>query len=86
MKREDITLIAVIIIVSGTISIFLSKAIVQSKYKHEKVQTVTAISGDLPDVKNDAKFSKIFNKNALDPTQTIQIGNQINIDPFRSAR
>lgn len=78
MKQKDLTLIAVIIIVSALISIILSSVLISSpKNRQQKVEVVEPISAEF--TRPDEKF---FNKTSLNPTQLIQIGNASNTKPF----
>lgn len=81
MKQKDIALIVVIVIVSGTISFFLSKWLFSVPANRQtKVEVVTPISADFnqPD-------QRYFNSNSVDPTQNITIGGSQNTAPFNDA-
>jgi len=78
MKQKDIFTIGFIIIFSGVISFVLSNALFGSpKNREQKVEVVDKITSDFnrPD-------TKYFNKDSINPTQTIQIGNNSNTQPF----
>lgn len=78
MKQKDIALIVVIVIVSGTISFFISKWLFSVPANRQtKVEVVTPISADFnqPD-------KRYFNSNSVDPTQNITIGGSQNTAPF----
>jgi hypothetical protein len=78
MKQKDIALVAVIVIISGVISLVLSNMIIGSpKSKPQEVEVVEAISADFatPD-------KKYFNQNSKNFTQTITIGDNPNPQPF----
>lgn len=79
MKQKDITLVVVIGIVSGTISLIISNAVFKvPKDRERKVEVVEAIKPDftLPD-------KRYFNETSVNPTQLIEIkGN--NSNPFRN--
>jgi hypothetical protein len=80
MKQKDIALIAVIVIVSGMVSFFLSKFLFTiPKERQTKVEVVQAISPDFPPPDN-----RYFNANAIDPTKNIRIGDSQNTQPFNS--
>ncbi|HVX58888.1 MAG TPA: hypothetical protein VG964_04140 [Candidatus Saccharimonadales bacterium] len=49
-----------------------------------KVDKVPAIPANFPDVKNDTTYSNFLNNKAIDPTQSIQLGNS-NTTPFNSS-
>ena len=81
MKQKDIALIVVIAAVSGVISFFVSgKIFVTSSNREQKVEKVDAISADFkqPD-------SKYFNKDSINPAQTIQLGESNNQTPFKGS-
>ena len=83
MKRDDIIKIVLVAGISAIASLIIAGAIFNSPAKHnQKVPQVTAISTTFPDVANDPNYTGIFNSNALDPTQPVQIGNSQNSAPF----
>ncbi len=78
MKQKDITLIIVVVFVSGVLSMLISNVFISSpKDRKTQVEVVDSISSDFkePD-------KKIFNSEAIDPTQNIQIGENPNLQPF----
>ncbi|MDQ5972475.1 MAG: hypothetical protein QG553_634 [Patescibacteria group bacterium] len=78
MKQKDIILVVAVVIVSGTISFFLSKYLFTiPKDRQTKVEVVQAISSDFP--QPDGRY---FNANAIDPTKNITIGDTQNTQPF----
>lgn len=78
MKQKDITLIAIIVIISAVISIFVSKSVfVKPQNRQQEVEVVQAIDSEFPQA--DTKY---FNDQAFDPTKTITIGDNSNPDPF----
>jgi hypothetical protein len=77
MKQKDIALIAVIVIISGVISIFVSKALFAPPSSKQKVEVVESISPSFP-----TPETTYFNAQSVDPTQLIQIGNNNNSAPF----
>ncbi|HUS25761.1 MAG TPA: hypothetical protein VMY99_00240 [Nevskiaceae bacterium] len=81
MKQKDIALIIVIVFASGIVSLVVSRLVfAPPKNRQQQVEVVDAISADFPDP--DAKY---FNKNAIDPTQLIKIGDSTNPNPFNGA-
>ena len=71
MKQKDLALIAFIVGFSAIVSFFISNALIASpKNRQQKVEVVDKIDSEFP-----TADSKYFNKDALDPTQTIEIGN-----------
>jgi len=81
MKQKDFALIIVIAFVSAVISFFLSgKLFVTPSNRQQKVEVVDVISPTFnqPD-------SKYFNTNSIDPTPTIQVGENNNQNPFNGA-
>lgn len=78
MKQKDIALIAFIVGFSAIVSIFISNALISSpKNRQEKVEVVEKIDPVFP-----TPDSKYFNKNALDPTELIEIDNNSNKTPI----
>lgn len=82
MKRQDILTFIIIAVITGTISMFISKTIFSSEQKAVNVPQVEPIDPNLAQVKTDPAYQAFFNANALDPTQLIQIGNTKNTAPF----
>lgn len=77
MKQKDITTIAFIVGVSALVSIFVSRMVISSpKNSTQKVEVVEKISADF--TRPDAG---IFNKDAVNPTQNIQIGSDNTTKP-----
>jgi len=81
MKQKDLVLIIVIVFVSGVLSFFVSQFFFASpKNRQQKVEVVDAITSDFP-----TPDSKYFNKDAVNPTQLIQIGDSNNPNPFNGS-
>ena len=78
MKRNDIALIVLIVSISLVVTYFVGRAIIgDAKTDAVKSEVVEPISADLVE-----PSSKIFNKDAINPTVNIQIGNSANQQPF----
>lgn len=79
MKQKDITLIVVIIILSAAVSLVLSNFLIGSpKKRQDKVEVVDRIDTDF-----QQPSEKYFNKNSIDPTKIIKIGDNPNLTPFK---
>jgi hypothetical protein len=81
MKKRDISLILVVVIISGFASFFISRwAFASTSKRQEKVEVVDAITTDfnLPE-------ARYFNNQSINPTQLIQIGENANQTPFKDA-
>ncbi len=78
MKQKDIAIIIIAAFFAGLISFFGSQALFASKPN----RTMTAEKVD----KITSEFTKpdtaVFNKNAINPTKLIQIGDSSNTKPF----
>lgn len=73
-------------VVALIIGIVFSSALVHApKTGSVEVESVPPIPASFPDVKNDTTYSNFLNKNALDPTQALQLGNS-NSSPFSGAQ
>jgi hypothetical protein len=83
MKQKDLAVIAVFAIIAAIISFVVANMIFKPPKGSTQVPVVSTISPTFPDTRNDSAYSSIFNNNALDPTQPVQIGNQNNDVPFR---
>ncbi len=78
MKKNDIALIVLIVSVSLVVTYFVVKAIVGDPKKQEvTAEVVEPITPNLTQPSN-----KIFNRDAINPTVVIQIGNPSNQQPF----
>lgn len=80
MKQKDIALFLVIGIVSTVFSILISNALIApSKNRQQQAEVVDPISADFNVPAADNKY---FNKDAINPTKLIQIGDNTNKTPF----
>lgn len=78
MKKNDIALIILIVSISLAISYFIIKAIVGNpKNQQTSAEVVEPISPSLVQ-----PSSQVFNRDAINPTVVIQIGNPSNQQPF----
>lgn len=78
MKKNDIALIVLIVSISLVISYFVVKSIIGNpKGQQVSAETVEPITPNLTQPSN-----KIFNRDAINPTVVIQIGNPSNQQPF----
>lgn len=78
MKKNDIALIILIASISMVVTYFIAKAIIGTpKSKQVSAEVVEPIKPDLVQPSN-----KIFNRDAINPTVVIQIGNPSNQQPF----
>lgn len=78
MKKNDIAIIVLVVSVSMIASYFIMKAIIgEPQSQSTKAEVVEPISASL-----DPPQAKVFNKDAINPTVSIQIGNQSNQQPF----
>lgn len=78
MKQKDIAVLALVIVVSGIISLFISKYIFDKPAnRQQQVESVDVIT---------AKFTQpstaYFNSNSIDPTQTINVNSNSNNNIF----
>lgn len=86
MNRKTIMALGVIVVLAFIFSSILSNALFNpSKKRSASVPVVQPISSSFPDVKSDPTYNTIFNSQALDPTQLIQIGTTQSNAPFNSS-
>ena len=78
MKQKDIAIIVAVVIFGAFIAVIASKFLIRDKDRKQKVEVVQAISADFT-----APDARYFNNKALDPTQLIEIGDNVNTDPFK---
>lgn len=83
MKQKDIALFLVVAIISGVVSVVTSNFLISpSKNKQQEAEVVEPISAEFKVPTSDNKY---FNKNAINPTKLIQIGDNPNTTaPFSS--
>jgi len=85
MKRKDVQVLLLAAFIATIFSILLSNVIFGSPKKHPiKVPVVSKISQNFPSPQNDDAYKAFFNKDALNPTQLIQIGGNSNTTPFNN--
>lgn len=78
MKKNDIALLILIVSITLVISFFIGNAIIGSPANNPtKVEVVEPISADFT-----APSPEIFNDTAVNPTETITIGNGNKEQPF----
>jgi len=78
MKKNDIAMIVLIASLTVMISYFLGRSIVgDPQSRAVKVKTADAISTEV-----EKPEKTVFNKNAINPTVEINIGNSSNQQPF----
>jgi hypothetical protein len=78
MKQKDIILIIVVVFISGVASFFISNALFGSPAKNKtEVEVVEPIASEF--IQPDTRY---FNKDAIDPTQLIQLGGPGNPQPL----
>lgn len=87
MKKKDLALIAGVVILSAFFSMILSNVAFKS-YKKQiiKVPVVQPISTNFPSPKTDSQYQSFFNKDAINPTQLINIGDQTTPAPFNQSQ
>lgn len=78
MKQKDIALIIVIAFVSAVAALIVSRLLFATpQNRQQTVEKVDVITAEF--VQPSRKY---FNPDAVNPTQPIQIGNNINPNPF----
>lgn len=84
MKQKDIALYAVVGIISAVISVLVSNILITpAGNKQQQAEVVEPITADFTAPASDNKY---FNKDAINPTKLIQIGdNPSNQTPFNES-
>lgn len=82
MNRKGLPMIISVAVGAAIISFIIANFAFQPPPRNTKVPQVEAIKDSFPDVKNDSSYSSFLNAQALDPTQTVQIGGSQNTNPF----
>ena len=80
MKQKDIALIVVVGILAAVVSLLLTQQLFVSKKNRElSAEKVEKISAEF---KTPEAGDNVFNDQAINPTQLIQIGDSANTNPF----
>lgn len=83
MKQKDIMTIAVVGVFAAVFSLIVASMLLSSPKKRNLTAPVAQpISSNFARPSEDQKYQKFFNKNAINPTQLIQIGDNSNANPF----
>lgn len=82
MKQKDIVMLVLVGGITALFSLGVSMLLFSPPKHNAQVPSVTNISNSMPDIKNDPNYNTIFNDNALDPAQPVQIGGNSNSTPF----
>ena len=78
MKQKDIAMVIIVAAISVVVATVVSNAIFASSGgKNQQAETIDAISWEF--VPADAKY---FNKDSINPTEIIRIGDSTNQTPF----
>ena len=78
MKKNELALICVVVIIAGLTSYFILGAIMpKPSGQKATVKTVDPISATI-----DTPSTKIFNSSSIDPTVSTNIGDSSNQQPF----
>jgi hypothetical protein len=84
MKQKDIVTIVFIVGVSVLVSVLLSKLLISTpKNRQQKVEVTSSITAAFDTPKSD---DPVFNKDAINPTQNIQIGANNNATPINGPK
>lgn len=78
MKKNDILLIVVIAIVAGVFSLVISNMLFSTGGKKQ----LTAQKVEKIDSSFQTPDTRYFNSDGINPTQLIQIGDNVNTQPF----
>ncbi len=78
MKQKDIAIIVVAVVISGVLSFVISsKLFAIPQDQQAEVEVIEPITSDFP--QPDARY---FNAKSVNPTQSIEIGEDQNPQPF----
>jgi hypothetical protein len=86
MKSKDIFSLIIIAFVATILSFLVSGKVFGASKHTLKSPEVQAIDNSFPDLKNDPSYKSVFNSNALNPTQLIQIGTDTNPSSFNTGQ
>ena len=77
MKKKDLAIIVMVVVVAGIFSMVISKFAITAKKSGLTAETVEALNATFKPPDNS-----IFNTNAINPTKLINIGDSTNPTPF----
>lgn len=77
MKKNDIATIIVVVFISAISAFFITGKLIVASSAQQSAPVVDNISSEF--IQPDPKY---FNKDSIDPTQLIHIGNSTNPNPF----
>ena len=87
MKRKDILTLVLVGVVAAVISLVVANIVFKTPAgRSASVPVAPAITSSFPDVKNSPAYQNIFNSQALDPAQPIQISGNQNSSPFNGSQ
>jgi phosphoglycerate-specific signal transduction histidine kinase len=82
MKRQELAIIVMAMVLGGLVSFFVSRLIfTPPKNRQQTINIVEKLSSDFPQAN-----ATYFNENSLNPTKNITIGDQSNPQPFSGAK
>jgi hypothetical protein len=81
VKQKDMALIIIIVVISGIISLVISRLLFTAPAATRQVDVVQSIDPSFP-----TPNTTYFNAQSIDPTQLIQISNANNSNPFNGAQ
>lgn len=87
MKRQDLISLVFVGLAAAIFALIISSLFFRTpSNRSTSVPTVDVIPTSMPDLKNDPSYSFFLNKNAIDLTQPVQIGNSQNSAPFNGSQ
>lgn len=87
MKQKDMIIVASAAVMAAIFSFVASGLIFRSpSSRSSAVPTADTINTTFPDIKNDPKYNSIFNSNALDAAQRVEVGSGGNSQPFSTSQ
>jgi hypothetical protein len=82
IKQSDMAMLVLVISVSLVVSFFVGDALINTpQNRSSEVEVVTPISSEFP-----APSIDIFNEDAINPTEVIEIGNSNQEQPFGNSQ
>lgn len=87
MKRQDLVSLVFVGVAAAIFALVISSLFFRApSNRSTSVPTVDVIPTAMPDLKNDPSYNFFLNKNAIDLTQPVQIGNSQNSAPFNGSQ
>jgi hypothetical protein len=86
MKQKNVVTLVLVAFITALFTLVLSSLVFKVPLtRNVKVPTAESITTTFPDIHNDPSYNTIFNDQAKDPAQPLQVGQTNNTTPFNGS-